>query len=144
MKEISLTKNKVALVDDDDFERVSVRKWSYHHTGYAVSGKPQISLHRFIFKAKKGQILDHINCNKLDNRKSNLRLCTTSQNLHRVTKGKGIEWRKSRKAWVVRMKVKGVKKYIGYFKDKKEAEEAHKQASVKYFKEFSPYETRVA
>jgi len=138
MRTIKLTKNKQALVDDEDYESVSKNRWSFHHLGYAVRGKPQISMHRFIMKAKKGEFVDHKNRNKLDNRKSNLRFCTQSQNIHNSLRDDGVHWRANRKAWIVRMKVDGESKYIGYFKRLKDAKRARKEASVKYFGLFSP------
>lgn len=139
MRKIQLTKGKISLIDDEDFERVSKNKWSYHHTGYVVRGKPQISLHRFVMNAKKGEFIDHINRNRLDNRKSNLRLATMRQNQYNSVYKDGIHWRGDREAWIVRMKVNGKSKYIGYFKNKKEAEVARKEASIKYHGKFSPY-----
>ncbi len=139
MKKIKLTRNKVALIDNDDFEKVSKNKWSFHHRGYVVRGKPQISLHRFIMNAQKGQMVDHINRNKLDNRKSNLRFVTSRQNQFNSLFKDGIHWRGDREAWIVRMNVNGKKKYIGYFKTKRLAQIARKKASLKYHKEFSPY-----
>lgn len=139
MKRIKLTKNKSALIDDEDFDRVSKNSWSYHHSGYVVRGKPQASLHRFIMEAKKGQIVDHINRNRLDNRKKNLRFSTTRQNQFNCIHNDGVHWRPDRKAWIVRMKTEDGNKYIGYFKTKSRALKARKEASIKYHKEFSPY-----
>jgi hypothetical protein len=58
MKEISLTQGKVALVDDEDYERVMTKKWSASkrpRTWYAVTGRPGRSMHRFIMNALKGR-----------------------------------------------------------------------------------------
>lgn len=139
MKTIKLTQGKIAIIDDNDFEKVNKWKWSFHHSGYVVRGKPQISLHRFVMKAKKGQFVDHINRNRLDNRKENLRFCNRRQNQFNSLGEDGIHWRGDREAWIVRMMVNGRKKYIGYYKTKKLAEEARKQSSLKYHKKFSPY-----
>ena len=90
MKEIPLTKGLVAIIDDEDFERVSRYKWlalPRKRTSYAtrtsqVGGtKKTVYLHRFILNASNGLQVDHINGNGLDNRKSNLRLVTHSENL---------------------------------------------------------------
>ena len=72
-----------ALIDDDDVGRVTEYPWSMHKYGYAttnINGKPT-PLHRFITNASAGQFVDHINRNRLDNRKSNLRFCTFEENL---------------------------------------------------------------
>lgn len=139
MKKIRISQGKKVIVDDEDYERVSEWKWSFHHSGYVVRGKPQISLHRFVMNAPKGVFVDHINRNRLDNRKENLRLATNRQNQFNSLKNDGVHWRGDREAWIVRMNVDGHKKYIGYFRDKKDAEEARRQASLKYHGEFSPY-----
>jgi len=93
MKEIPLTRGYVALVDDEDYERVSRWKWYavvipqakpvvYARRKFSLNGKKSwIPLHRFIMDAKPGQFVDHINGNTLDCRRSvNLRFCTKRQN----------------------------------------------------------------
>lgn len=85
MKEIRLTQNKFALVDDEDFERLNQYKW-YFSNGYAKhdsggrKNRTRLYMHRMALKAEPGQEVDHINRNKLDNRKSNLRFVTHYQN----------------------------------------------------------------
>ena len=74
MKEIKLTKGKVAIVDNDDFEFLNIQKWYLSSHGYAVTGKsPHQYMHRIINKTPKNLLTDHINRNTLDNRKINLR-----------------------------------------------------------------------
>lgn len=91
MKEIKLTKGYVALVDDEDFEELSKRKWQANvaaRTVYAITNNWDkklkrtfgISMHRMIMGNPVGMQVDHINHNGLDNRKANLRVCSTSQN----------------------------------------------------------------
>jgi hypothetical protein len=91
MKEITLTKSLSAIVDDEDFETLSVFSW-YAHNGngaiYAVrnsrtwnSGvRHTIRMHRVIVGAAPGEVVDHINGNTLDNRRANLRRCTHTGN----------------------------------------------------------------
>lgn len=85
-KKIKLTQGKHAIVDDEDFERLSQYKWYYHHEGYAVRNSKEnmrrrlISMHRIINNTPDGKVTDHINGDKLDNRKSNLRSCTHAEN----------------------------------------------------------------
>lgn len=78
------------FIDDEDFERVSQYKWNYNPKfGYITRTEyvdknhaPKvIYLHRFIMETPQGMDTDHINGNKLDNRRDNLRVCTRSQNL---------------------------------------------------------------
>ena len=99
MKTISLSsKNEVnnngkysATVDDDLYDDLIKYNWSISSNGYAQrrtlkpDGKEStISMHRQIMKLTFGDsdYVDHINGNRLDNRKSNLRLCTHTENLH--------------------------------------------------------------
>jgi hypothetical protein len=77
--------NQIALVDDGDFYKVKPFKWRINwfpkaNTFYAFTNT-QISMHRFISHCPKGMVVDHINHNGLDNRKSNLRVVTYSENL---------------------------------------------------------------
>ena len=80
MKKIRLSQGKFALVDDEDYVRVTAQKWQYAK-GYAIGylrrdGKDtSIKLHQFILNAKKGDIIDHVNGNPLDNRRCNIRFC---------------------------------------------------------------------
>jgi hypothetical protein len=88
MKEILLTQGKVALVDDEDFDRVNQYKWYYNaYKGYATTnitvgpGKQKgIYMHRLIANTPSGMLTDHRDLDKLNNQKSNLRTCTSTQN----------------------------------------------------------------
>lgn len=106
-----------------------------------------ISLHRFIMNPKKDMEVDHINGNGLDNRRINLRICTRSQNgknrqlsksntsgYHGVTFTRDC---KRTKPWLVNIRANGKIKYIGRYKDKKEAAFAYNEAAKKYHGEFA-------
>lgn len=72
---------KFALIDDDDFERVSKKVWRLQKIGYVSENhKTGILMHRFILNAKEGEYVDHINHNKLDNQKRNIRICSNEVN----------------------------------------------------------------
>lgn len=78
MKEIPLGQSgKVALVDDEDYEYLTQRKW-HLHGGYVFMRKCRVrySMHRIIMDAKVGQLVDHIDRDKLNNQRSNLRFVT--------------------------------------------------------------------
>lgn len=94
-KEIKLSlqgKNKgkyVALVDDEDFERVNQHRWFYNNRGYAmctITKQKRIYMHRFILNAPNELLVDHIDGNGLHNEKHNLRLCNDSGNAHNMRK----------------------------------------------------------
>lgn len=83
---------KFTLVDDADFELVSKYSWSLFVSGYAgacVKGETTL-LHRLLMKPRKGLQVDHINGDRLDNRRINLRTCTPAQNCMNVSKHKRV------------------------------------------------------
>lgn len=98
---------KFMLVDVEDVELVAGVRWYVSWNGYATNrsktnGKnTNLRAHRVIMDAPLGMDVDHINHNKLDNRKSNLRVCTRSENLSNRTGVKGYYYAKSRNRWVV-------------------------------------------
>ena len=88
MKEILLTMDKVAVVDDEDYDRVKAYKWRAQrnrNTWYAIRSfglfpKQFVLMHRFILDAPPGMDVDHRNGNGLINTRSNIRIATKSQN----------------------------------------------------------------
>jgi len=105
--DIPLTKGAVAIVDEEDYEIVSQYKWHLSSTGYAVwrgnidGNKKTVRMHRLITSAPDGLIVDHLNRNPLDNRKSNLRVCTQKENA-KNRKSKGYCWVGEKQKYVVR------------------------------------------
>lgn len=131
---VMICSNKQVLLDYNDYLLISNRRWYVVANGYCCdsSGK---SLHREIMKAKKGQIVDHINGNKLDNRKENLRFVTASQN-GQNRKCRGITYDKTRKKWQANIIVNGKKHYLGRYDTEDEALLARKNAEIKYQGEY--------
>lgn len=140
MKQIILTQGKFALVDDDDFERLSQFKWWAHkqpNTFYAgrmitLENGKRISfmMHHAVFgKAPLGMEVDHIDGNGLNNQKSNLRFVTRRQNMqnavnHRVKRTSrypGVSFDVRRRKWKAYIKINGVHKDIGRFDSENEA-----------------------
>jgi hypothetical protein len=147
MKEIPLTQGKVALVDDDMLKELAKYKWHFA-CGYArrtVKGNHiKIHMHRVIMNTPQGFDTDHINGNKLDNRKINLRICSRSENNKNVGKRKnntsgykGVYWDKNRNQWSSCIKVFSKTVQLGCFKEKEEAYKAYCEAAKKYHGEFS-------
>ncbi len=138
-KEIDLAGRARAIVDDKDYEALSQHKWCLFN-GYAgrYEGGRLVLMHRLINGTPKGVTTDHINCNKLDNRRANLRDATSSQNsMNRPTvrcgaKVKGAWFDRSakgRKKWRSSIEISGVKRYLGYFLTEEEAAAAYAQAA---------------
>jgi len=143
MKYILLTKGFKCKVDDDDFAKYGLNSWyanlwnkkggTKYYAERSVWKNGQIKhqiLHRLITSAKKGEIVDHINGDTLDNRKSNLRLTNSFENQqNRVGPNKNNKLRTKGVSYVPRLKKfqvhicrNGIKKYLGVFTTKKEAE----------------------
>lgn len=152
MKTISLTQGQHAIVDDSDFEYVNSFKWcaSKNTRGggefYAVRRSPSHRMmHRLILNAKSGQYVDHINHNTLDNRRSNIRLCSAAENgrnrrganSNSVSGILGIEWIESRHKWAAKMRIGGKPALIGRYATKEEAIQAHASARRKHYGEFA-------
>lgn len=156
MKTIPLTQGKIALVDDVDYEFLTQWKWlaiKVRYNYYAVrsvyisySKRCHIRMHRIIVKAPDRMQVDHINCNGLDNRKSNLRLCTNAENqrhqrLNRKnTSGyKGVSYRKGNQQKPydakIRLNNKGI--HVGCYYTGRAAGKAYDDAALKYFGQFA-------
>jgi hypothetical protein len=93
--EIPLSQGKVAFIDEADYPLIGHLKWSAAQASkglwYAVRGQsshpefpsyPQVKMHRVIMDAKIGEDIDHVDGDGLNNRRSNLRLCTPAENQH--------------------------------------------------------------
>lgn len=144
MREIVLSQGKVALVDAEDYERISQFKWNFNGR-YAkrtvlVDGKYiTIMLHNFIMNTPEGMVVDHIDGNRLDNRKTNLRICTRLENSwnqkprNNVSGYKGVSFYKPRNKWRARIG----QDYIGLFDTKEEAAKAYNLKAKRLYGEFA-------
>ena len=149
MKEILLTKGKKAIVDDSDYERISQFKWCYSPTGYAVRRAPLepyalLYLHRVLLEAKDGEYIDHINGDRLDNRKGNLRKCSMSENLMNRGKQKnngsgykGVSLDKSRNKWRAQIQKNRRNIGLGRFDSKEDAARAYDTAAAELHADFA-------
>ena len=142
---IHLTNGSVVLVDTEDVPKISMYQWSIAR-GYAVAtiNNKTTSMHRLIMDAKDGFVVDHINHNELDNRKSNLRVCTQSNNAMNRKKASnntsgyiGVVFKKDCGKWEAFIRVDKKRKYLGLFETPELAHEARKEAEEKYFGEFA-------
>lgn len=140
MKEIKLIgkygSNKVALVDDIDYERISMYRWFVNDQGYALtslSGKNK-RMHRMVLQTETNLDIDHINRDKLDNRRTNLRIVTRTQNNYNIglrinnkSGHTGVSWFRPAGLWRAyigsRPRIE-----LGYYKHLKDAIKARKVA----------------
>lgn len=157
MRKIKLTQGKWAIVDDEDFDRLSEFRWQatrglttwYAKRSYYIKGSSPAKwgielMHRVVIDAKPGMLVDHINHNGLDNRKENLRACSTSQNQGNRRKSKsnksgykGVAWHPLVNKWEVRIRKDRRQVTIGYFTNKKAAARAYDEAATRLFGEYA-------
>src|SRR3990167_10671310 len=159
MNKIKLTQDKFTLVDDEDFEYLNQFHWSFTgNNGYAGAmhkGK-RIYMHRIILNVPKGFQADHVNHNKLDHRRSNLRVVTQSQNnMNRIVTNnkhgyKGVYFYDNKKyykkktdletnprSWVARLKINKKVIRLGTFFTKEDAAQSYNEAATKYFGKYA-------
>lgn len=152
MKEIQLTKGRVSLVDDEDFEMLNKHKWICQTTpnGFEYAARRTngaiLLMHRFLLNPSKGFIVDHANGDTLDNRRSNIRIATQSQNRMNArirndnTHGeRGIifEKRPRKNPWYAVIQLHGKKISLGAFPTKEMAVVARRNATERFFGDFS-------
>lgn len=140
-------KGEKILIDIEDFEKVKKYSWCISKTGYPVAninGKV-IKLHRYLLNVKNSKIIiDHKNRNPLDNRKSNLRICTQLENARNTTVSKnnntgylGISLTAQGK-YRARITVNRKEIRLGNYEKIEDAINARKKAEKIYFGEFAP------
>jgi hypothetical protein len=162
MKQVELTKGYVALVDDEDYERVAQFKWRAQRcyfkdgtvrnvyacrTGKGADGKWNVlvMLHRFVVGiADMSMDVDHGDHDGLNCQRHNLRVCSHSQNNAnnrvRITSRsgyKGVTWHKPLEKWVANIRIEGRLTYLGLFPSKEQAALAYNQAAERHFGEFA-------
>lgn len=155
---VPLSRGQFSIIDSSSMEEVKKYNWyaSWSKGGkcfYAVRnfvvspGKwERISLHSLLLGNKEGFMIDHMNGITLDNRLSNLRHATRSQNvcnqkLRINRKGflKGAHWHKGNKTWTACIGLKGKHIHLGTFRSQEEAHAAYKNASLELHREFSRF-----
>lgn len=158
MKQIPLTKGVFATVDDIDFDWLNKWKWLAKKDGHknnyyayrtlrkseGENPKKAIFMHRMLIEVPDGYMVDHVDGNGLNNCRSNLRLCTNSQNQHNrkpnkrsTSKYKGVKWNKHNNAWHAGLMCNKTKYNIGYFKDEAEAAKAYDKKAKELYGEFA-------
>jgi hypothetical protein len=157
VKTIQLTRGQVAVVDDEDWPLLSSFKWQAHRgphdsTWYAVRAsrvggkKTKVRMHRIILEADASLQVDHRNGDGLDNRRSNLRISTPSQNQqHRIrptrpqksSQWKGVYWCSQWKRWRARILVAGERLHLGTYRVEVDAARAYDRAALEHFGAFA-------
>lgn len=134
MAELNI-KGKIVLIDDEDLDLVSKYSWWITPQGYAVTkiryakgnkNRKTIGMHRVILGNPDTASIDHINRNKLDNRKVNLMPCTDGHNNRNkpIRKGKKSNYRgvsPHRSGWQVVVRINGKLTWLGKYKTEEEA-----------------------
>jgi len=150
-KEIELTQGKVAIVDDDMYDELSQHKWhvmqvasGYYYAARKTSGRNGTTyLHRVVAGAARGEHVDHINGDRLDDRRANLRICTPSQNLRNsgprnpVSGYKGIYPTGKSGKWKAGITRNGEYQHLGVFPTLEEAARIYNEATLEYHGEFA-------
>lgn len=150
MKEIKLTQGQIALVDDDDFEALNQYKWSAKKSGSKFYARRSIIVHgkqitQYMHcEVMKGKGIDHIDINGLNNQKSNLRICTQSENMMNVQKKenctsvyKGVNFHKPNSKWRAAIKINGKQIHLGYFTSEADAARTYNKKAIELFCEFA-------
>lgn len=153
MAEIKLLRGEIAYVDDVDFNIINQLKWHLSGSGYARA-RPgmdcDIFMHRFIMgdpPFPKADV-DHINGNRLDNRRCNLRWATRSQNLRNKRKSskpgqlsryKGVYFvkRNTLRPWISRIKICGKVRSLGHFATEADAAQSYNEGAQRFHGEFA-------
>lgn len=131
------------LIDTEDLERVIAKKWRFWKGQYFTGNFKPITIYRFLMNPKENEVIDHINGNVWDNRKSNLRLTTQQNNLinkaiqNNNTSGiAGVSWDKTRGKWAVEIRFNGQRVHLSRWDNFEDAVYVRYIAELKLFKEF--------
>lgn len=156
---IVIISGKECIIDDSDLQIINGKRWivtscngkQYVRFNYSdtIDGKRKqihLYLHRHLLSAPKGMEVDHINGNTLDNRRSNLRVCTHRENIrnkktpsHNKSGYKGVSYSARYKKYMVCIKMNGKTLHLGGFADPKEGYEVYKAKALELFGEYANF-----
>ena len=146
---IPLTQGKVAIVDKEDYPALIRYKWHAVKSSQTFYVRSRVNnrsmlMHRFIMNPPEEMFVDHIDHNGLNNRKSNLRICTKEQNARnrqpnkrKKGKYKGVHFDKARKKFKAYIKCQDRSLSIGYYKEEINAAKAYDKKAKQLFKEYA-------
>ena len=141
------SKGEAFYFDLEDYDKIKDYCWFVNNDylmAYSIKEKKNILMHRLVMNVFDNKLVDHIYHKRYDNRKSQLRIVTASQNAMNTklpssnrSGYKGVCWDKSRNKWFVSIKINGKSKTLGRFNNLSDAIKARKDAEKKYFGEYS-------
>jgi hypothetical protein len=151
MEMINLSDTLSTKVDDEDFAHLNRFNWSRCSSGYAVRRKilnsgrrVVVYMHREVLNFPRGFDVDHINGDKLDNRKSNLRAVTKQQNQFNrgaikgsSSKYKGVSWLSAKKLWRASIKIDTKYRHIGLFTTEIVAAAAYNAIAIEHHGDYA-------
>lgn len=141
--------SRPAIVDEADYARVSRYSWRMAGGGRryptASIGNRSVGMHRLITGAPEGKVVDHADHDTLNNRRANLRVCSSSDNLANQRKPdvesssafKGVSWSRQRRKWKGKIVVRGAQLHLGYFESETDAARAYDAAALEHFGQFA-------
>lgn len=134
-------------IDEEDMAYLAMYNWYISDHGYLIykpTKQPYIRFHRLIINCPDNMYVDHIDGNKLNNQKYNLRICTQLQNTSNrklnknSTSGyKGVCWCKRKEKWIAHIRFNGFKKTLGRYDNIIDAALAYDNAAKEHFGEFA-------
>lgn len=148
--EIPLTKGKIAIIDDLDYPITAAFKWwsvrsrtnDRWYAATKISGK-RVWMHSLITGYP---MTDHRDSDGLNNRRSNLRRCNSSQNSAnrrkrpgQTSRFKGVAWNKEKEMWSAQIRTAGRTRFLGYFVDEEAAARTYQAKATEIFGEFARY-----
>jgi hypothetical protein len=130
-------KDLKVLVDEEFWHKFNSMSWSINKNGYIIEGRGEL-MHRIVMNAKKGEIVDHINNTKYDNRNCNLRNASYSLNNHNKKKNinassKYFGVSKSGKIWTAQIRNNNKKKHLGRFENEIDAAKAYNKKAIEIY-----------
>ena len=135
------------MVDDEDYKKLSSFNWQvdkYMSVSSHTTDKGRMLIHRYIMNCPDNMEIDHIDGNRLNNQKSNLRFATSAQN--KMNRGprkdnksgfKGVSLNKALNKWTARIMIENKYKHLGLFETKEEAAKAYNEYAKENFGEFA-------
>lgn len=147
--EVILTRGMSTLISKDDWDYIKNHKWFFSGRSPRIAAVARVEgikvyLHNFLMRPGDQQEVDHINHDRLDNRRQNLRLCNRSQNCankrsykNTYSKFKGVTWHKRQRKWIAQIKVNQKIKHLGSFVSEDDAARTYDVAARKYFGQFA-------